>query len=335
MTAHNEARAPAASSSAWRPPPKETLPAALRSALEPILSFLEEDSVIEISLNDDGWVWVERAGQGMRRENVHIDPEAAMLMLRQVARHEGRELNEARSSLTARLPGSGARFQGVIPPAYVAPIFSIRKPGGRVFTLADYIAAGILTERQAEALAGAVRERANVAVGGGTGSGKTALVNALLQVLDGAGDRILTIEDTLELRCGAPNKLICMVHPEYTWQRAVMDAMRLRPDRIIVGEVRDGAAHELLKAWNTGHPGGLCTLHADDTRGMLDRFCDLIGEAVPGMQESEKRRAVARTVNVCVHIKKDPKAKAGRSVTGIDRVLGLKDGDWQLEPLVA
>jgi type IV secretion system protein VirB11 len=176
-----------------------------------------------------------------------------------------------------------------------------------------------------------VLDRKNVLVGGGTGSGKTTFANALLQVVAETGDRVHIVEDTVELQCSAANKLQILVQPpNYTWQRAMMDAMRFRPDRLVVGEVRDGSALELLKSWNTGHPGGLATLHANDTPGMLDRLCQLIEEVVP----VAPRQLVAEAVNVCVHIARNPSHPAGRSVTAIDRVVGLDpNGRWVLAPL--
>jgi Flp pilus assembly CpaF family ATPase len=139
-------------------------------------------------------------------------------------------------------------------------------------------------------------------VGGGTGSGKTTFLNALLREVARTEDRVYLVEDTPELQCSAPNKLRVLVPPPtYTWNRAICDAMRFRPDRIIVGEVRGGAALELLKAWNTGHPGGLATLHANDTASMLDRLCQLIEEVVP----IAPRRLVAQAIGLCVHIQRD------------------------------
>jgi type IV secretion system protein VirB11 len=177
-----------------------------------------------------------------------------------------------------------------------------------------------------------VHAKENILIGGGTGSGKTTFANALLRVVaEDTADRVLIIEDTPELQCAAPNKVQVLVQPGvHTWRDAVMGAMRFRPDRIIVGEVRDGSALELLKAWNTGHPGGLATIHANDTRAMLDRLCQLIEEVV----HPAPRALVAQTVGVCVHISRDPSATAGRRLSGLDRVCGLgPDGSFRLETL--
>jgi type IV secretion system protein VirB11 len=306
--------------------------AALEGALRPVLPFLQDPQVVEIMLNADGAVWVDRLGAGMGRTTARMSPADAERMLRLVASEMLVELNAAAPSLSAKLPAPyAARLQASIPPIVDAPTFALRKPAHIVFGLDDYVAKGVLKPRHRDALVAAVRGHQNILIGGGTGSGKTTLANALLQVVAQSDDRVLIIEDTPELQCEAPNKVQILVQPKiHTWRDAVMAAMRYRPDRILVGEVRDGSALELLKAWNTGHPGGLATVHANDTRAMLDRICQLIEEVV----HPAPRALVAQTVNLCVHIRRDRRHPAGRSLSGIDRVMGLgPDGAWKLEPL--
>jgi len=306
---------------------------ALRSALGPLLEFLSDERVVEILLNADGAVWVERIGSGMQETPVRMRAAEAERMLRLVASEMGVELTTASPSLAGKLPPPwGARVQASIPPIVDAPTFALRKPARAVFSLADYEARGIVTAAQAAALTTAVHTSQNILIGGGTGSGKTTFANALLKIVaEDTADRVLIIEDTPELQCEAPNKLQILVQPKtHTWRDAVQAAMRYRPDRIVVGEVRDGSALELLKAWNTGHPGGLATIHANDTRAMLDRLCQLIEEIV----FPAPRALVAQTVNLCVHIRRDKSHPAGRSLSGIDRVVGLgPDGSWALAPL--
>jgi len=306
--------------------------ASLRSALLPIVPYLEDDRVLEIMLNADGVVWLDKVGVGLIRADGRMAPHDALRMLRLIAAETEMELNPTRPSLAAKLPLWGARVQAAIPPIVEAPVFALRKPAKIVFSLEDYMAKGILSARQAAALRDAVCAHANILIGGGTGSGKTTFGNALLKVIsETTHDRVYIVEDTPELQCTAPNKVQVLVRPpDYTWQRAVMDAMRFRPDRILVGEVRDGSALELLKAWNTGHPGGLATVHANDTRAMLDRLCQLIEEVI----FPAPRALIASTVHVCVHLRRDGAHPAGRSMSGLDRVVGLSpDGRWQLEPL--
>lgn len=306
---------------------------ALRAAMSPIIPFLDDDLIVEVLLNADGSIWTERAGQGMELTGATMKPEDAFRMIQLIASGRNIEITDRQPSLAALLPVWGARIQAMIPPIVEAPIFTIRKRPRKVFTLANYVHRGILTPHQAEVLREAVAARLNILVGGSTGAGKTTLANALLdEIGSSTTDRVYLVEDLRELQCSAANKVSLFVQPPiYTWQRAIMDAMRSRPDRIVVGEVRDGAATlELVKAWNTGHPGGLATVHANDTGAMLDRICQLIEEVTP----HAPRSFVAQTINLCVHIQRDPKHPAGRSLSGIDRVSGLRpDGGWQLAPV--
>jgi type IV secretion system protein VirB11 len=304
---------------------------ALESALGPLMPFLQDERVVEILLNADGVVWVDRLGEGLLWTSVRMTPVHVERLLRLVASEMRLELNAQHPSLSAKLPAPwSARLQAAIPPIVDAPVFALRKPARVVFSLEDYRAKGIVSHVQCEALARAVFARDNILIGGGTGSGKTTFANALVKVIaEETTDRVHIIEDTPELRCEAPNKLQVLVQPGvHSWRDAIMAAMRFRPDRILVGEVRDGSALELLKAWNTGHPGGVATLHANDTRAMLDRLAQLVEEVV----YPAPRALIAQTIQVCVHIQRDKSHPAGRRLSGIDRVRGLNpDGSWKLE----
>ena len=306
---------------------------ALRLAMTSIVRFLDDAEVIEIALNADGTIWVERIGRAHARHRGAMSTADAFRMLQLVANTMGTEITAAKPSLAALIPGWETRLQAMVPPVVAAPVFIIRKPPTKVFTLDDYVRRGIVSPGQADLIRQAVRDRSNILVGGSTGSGKTTLTNAILHEISVATrDRLYIVEDMRELQCSAPNKLQLWVQePLYGWERAIMDALRSRPDRIVVGEVRRGAAAlELVKAWNTGHPGGLATVHANTTRAMLDRICQLMEEVIP----SPPRRLVAETINVCIHMTKDSKHPAGRRLTGVDQVLGLAaDGQWDLRPV--
>jgi type IV secretion system protein VirB11 len=307
--------------------------ASLRTAVGPIAKYLGDDAIVEIMLNADGRIWIERAGVGMLATDATMSPEDALRMLRVVATEMNTELSDRNPSLAGKLPIWGARVQASIPPVVEAPVFALRKPAKVVFGLDDYVERKILKPEEAEALRAAVRARRNILVGGGTGSGKTTFANALLREIAETADRVYLVEDNPELQCAAANKVQVLVQPPvYTWNRAIMDAMRFRPDRIIVGEIRDGSALEMLKAWNTGHPGGIATVHANDTRAMLDRVCQLIEEVVP----TAPRSLVAQTVGVCVHLRRDPRHPSGRSVSGIEEVMGVSpSGQWEMKPVAA
>jgi len=307
---------------------------ALRLQMRSIIPYLDDPGVIEIALNADGTVWVERMGEVMKRTAVRMSKSEALVMLGLVADAVGSEITAAKPSLAALIPGWNTRLQAMIPPIVDGPTFTIRKPPMKVFTLDDYVGRAILKPGEADAIRRAVGERANILVGGSTGSGKTTFTNAILQeIAEQTADRLYIVEDLRELQCAAPNKLqIFVVEPVYGWQRAIVDALRSRPDRIVVGEIRGGAAAlELTKAWNTGHPGGVATIHANDTRGMLDRICQLLEEVIP----TAPRSFLAQVIQLCVHLTKDPGHPGGRRLTGLDRVLGVNvDGSWRLEPVL-
>jgi type IV secretion system protein TrbB len=278
----------------------------LTAALGPVGTLLHEETVIEIMANPDGMVWVERLGA----------PPCLVRGLRLVASSIGVECHAGTPSLSAVLPGDGSRFQGFLPPVVTQPAFVIRKRALRVFTLADYVEDSTLSAAHALVLEDAVTARKNIVIAGGTGSGKTTLANAVLALMAETGERIVTIEDTPELQCTAPNHLALYTREGVaTMQQLVKETMRCRPDRIIVGEVRDGAALDLLKAWNTGHPGGLCTLHANGARQSLTRLEQLVQEAVVTVP----RALIAEAVHLIVYLERTPR---GRTVHSLATVTG-------------
>jgi type IV secretion system protein VirB11 len=197
--------------------------------------------------------------------------------------------------VSAELPESGERFEGLVPPVVAAPCFAIRRPAIAVFALDDYVQAGIMSWAQANLLRNAVRDRKNILVAGGTSTGKTTLVNALLAEVARTSDRVVLIEDTRELQCAARNLVALRTKDgAATLSDLVRSALRLRPDRIPIGEVRGAEALDLLKAWGTGHPGGIGTLHAGSAIGALRRLEQLIQEAVVTVP----RALIAETIEV-------------------------------------
>jgi type IV secretion system protein TrbB len=254
----------------------------LRTALGPSISgYLEDPSVVEVMLNPDGRLWIDRLSGGLEDTECRVSPADAERIVRLVAHHVGVEVHVGSPRVSAELPETGERFEGLVPPVVAAPCFAIRRPAVAVFTLDDYVEADIVSGRQAEMLGAAVRERKNILVAGGTSTGKTTLVNALLAEVAKTGDRVVLIEDTRELQCAAPNLVALRTKDgAASLSDLVRSSLRLRPDRIPIGEVRGPEALDLLKAWGTGHPGGVGTLHAGSAMGALHRLEQLIQEAV-------------------------------------------------------
>lgn len=250
----------------------------------PVLrTLLDDDDIVEVMANADGRVFVDTLSQGLLCCDTTLSPEVRERVIRLVADHEGRVCHGQSPRLSARLPG-GHRFQGHLPPVVEAPSFTIRKHARRRLTLKDLMRSKTLGPDQASRLLSAIEDHHNIIIAGGTGSGKTTLMNALLPYVTQNGRRIVTIEDTPELNTPEhTHRLALFVRHEvgFGWSEAVQDALRLRPDTIIVGEVRDGAALDMLKAWNTGHRGGLATVHANSAKDVLFRLANLVQERLP------------------------------------------------------
>ncbi|WP_210265562.1 P-type conjugative transfer ATPase TrbB [Bradyrhizobium aeschynomenes] len=301
----------------------------LRTALGPAIArHLDDQSVVEIMLNPDGRLWVDRLASGLADTGENLGAGDGERVVRLVAHHVGLEVHAASPRVSAELPTTGERFEGLLPPLVAAPTFAIRKPAIAVFTLDDYVARGITTAEQAGALRRAVADRCNILVAGGTSTGKTTLVNALLAEVARTGDRVVLIEDTRELQCAAPNLVALRTKQGVaSLSDLVRAALRLRPDRIPIGEVRGPEALDLVKAWGTGHPGGIGTIHAGSALGTLRRLEQLIQEAVVSVPKA----LIAETINViAVLAGRGSQRRLGELV----RVEGLSPcGDYILVPL--
>jgi P-type conjugative transfer ATPase TrbB len=307
--------------------------AMMLEAFAPISIFLSEPKVVEVMLNPDGCLWVERLSVGMTRADISLEPAIAEGMLRYVAAELKSELTYDRATLSGKIPLFNARVQAFMPPLVTAPALALRRPASEVYPLSRYVERGILQSAHAQFLEESVRARANILIAGGTGSGKTTFGNALLQVMADTNDRVLILEDTSELQCPAENKVPILVRPPfYSWQEAIMDALRMRPDRIIVGELRGKEAYYYVEACNTGHSGGIATIHAENSHGALNRLCRLVAQE---LDRETARVVVAETIQVCVHLARDRRHAAGYAVTAVDKVRGY-DVDtrrWLLEPV--
>ena len=302
----------------------------LRTAMGPLIAAaLEDPDVVEVMLNPDGALWLDRLSSGRAATGESLSAADGERIIRLVAAHVGTEVHRGQPLLTAELPETGERFEGILPPAAPGPAFALRKRAVGVIGLADYVSDGILSEPQAAFLRRAVRERQNILIAGGTSTGKTTLANALLAEIADTGDRVLVLEDTVELQCAARDHVPLRTSAGVVSMTELVRAtMRLRPDRVIVGEVRGGEALDLIKVWGTGHPGGIATLHASSAHGALLRLEQLILEVAL----TPPRALIAEAVNVIVFIAGRGRA---RHVQTVARVSGFDGHGYQLDDALA
>ena len=250
-----------------------------------------------------------------------MTPEQVERIVRLVASHARAEVHHEAPIVSAELPPhlegqAGERFGGVLPPVATGPCFSIRKPAERLYTLRDYVADGIMSAEMARLLATAVVDRRNILVAGGTSSGKTTLANALLAEMADLDERVILIEDTRELQCAAPDVVALRTRAGHVGMAdLVRSTLRLRPDRIVIGEVRGREALDMLKAWNTGHPGGIATVHANSALAALYRIEQLVQESVVTVP----RALIAEAIDLIVFI-------AGRGLARRIDTLALVEG---------
>lgn len=282
---------------------------------------IQDPTIIEIMLNPDGQVWVERYGED--HKYIGDLPFAnGQMVISLVASALGRTINADRPILEGEFPLDGSRFTGVFPPVVGPGVsFTLRKRASKLITLADYLKQGVINETVAQLIKTAVQKRENIVVVGGTSSGKTTFVNAIIDCVFEfcASHRLLIIEDTAELQSKSPNTVFFHTHVideqrEIGFRQLAKLAMRYAPKRIIVGEVRDGAALEMLKLWNTGHPGGISTFHADSADEALYRLEELVEEAGFG----PKSPLIGRAVDLVVFMQKT--ADNRREVSKVLRV---------------
>ena len=289
-----------------------------------ICRFLEEPGIVEIMLNANGTLWVERLAAEMECFGT-MQPSQAESVICSVAAYHKEIVTRDNPIFEGELPLNGERFEALIPPAVSAPVFAIRLKASKVFTLAEYVKAGIMSEHQKEVIESAVLNRQNILVVGGTGTGKTTLTNAIINAIERLTPqhRLIIIEDTAEIQCSAKNANLLHSTDAVDMLRLLKATMRLRPDRILVGEVRGPEALALLKAWNTGHPGGAATVHANGARAGLIRLEQLIAES----SNSPMEKLIAEAVDLIVSIVKTPD---GRRIDEILSVKGFQNGDYIL-----
>jgi len=309
---------------------REVLQRQLGGAQGPLLQALNNPDITDIQRNQDGRLWLHSHARGRVSLAYAMSDADAESFLKTVAGMLNLEFGLHHPTLAAELPLDGNRIQGFCPPVAAAPAFAIRKRPQHIYTLEQYEERGILSPTQAEAVRQGISGRRNFLISGGTGSGKTTLANALLAAIVAIapeGTRFVLIEDLLELQCSAPNCLSLRTTQAKTLRDLLRDTLRSDPDRVIIGEVRGAEAYDLLKAWNTGHPGNIATLHANSARGALSRLDHLAQEAgVP----SQAYEIAAANLSV-VHIEGKGAARRVTEVLAVDGL--LPDNTYRLEAL--
>lgn len=286
---------------------------------------LDDSNVVEIMLNPDGKLFIERLGHGVAPAG-EMSSAAAEMVIGTVAHALQSEVDTDQPIISGELPIGGHRFEGLLPPIVTRPAFTIRRRASRLIPLDDYIRSGVMTELQAGTIRSAIASRLNIIISGGTGSGKTTLANAVIDeiVKSAPEDRLVILEDTAEIQCAAENAVLLHTSDAVDMGRLLKSTMRLRPDRIVVGEVRDGAALTLLKAWNTGHPGGVATIHSNTATSALRRLEQLTAEASHQLMHE----VIGEAVDLIVSIERTPRGRRVRDVIHVER---FANGEYEIQ----
>jgi type IV secretion system protein VirB11 len=292
-----------------------------------ILSCLQDQMVTEIMVNPDGMLWIKSHHRGMERVSIRLEPSQRESVLTTVASLLGTVATKNNPLVNGELPFTHHRFSGSLPPVSEAPTFTIRKHVAQHLTIDDYVRDEVMTAYQAEVIYDAIDRRDNILISGGTDSGKTTLLNAVLTaVAERDPVRVVVIEDTRELHCGCPNVVSLHTSDSLSLKDLVKHSLRQRPDRIVIGEVRGAEALDLLKAWNTGHKGGLSSLHANSVASVFLRLQTLVAENAGYVLPPA---LFAEAVNVLIHIELRGQS---RKVTEIARVVPSSDS-FQIVPI--
>ena len=286
---------------------------------------LDDPTVVEIMLNPDGKLYIERLGHGIAPAG-EMSSAAAEMVIGTVAHALQSEVDAEQPIISGELPIGGHRFEGLLPPVVAMPAFTIRRRASRLIPLNDYVCSGVMTQDQAFTIRSAISSRLNIIISGGTGSGKTTLANAVIDeiVKCAPEDRLVILEDTAEIQCTAENAVLLHTSDTVDMARLLKSTMRLRPDRIVVGEVRDGAALTLLKAWNTGHPGGVATIHSNTALSALRRLEQLTAEA----SQQPMNEVIGEAVDLVISIERTARGRRVRDVIQVERFV---NGRYEIE----
>lgn len=286
---------------------------------------LDDATVVEIMLNPDGKLFIERLGHGVAPAG-EMSSAAAEMVIGTVAHALQSEVDTGQPIISGELPIGGHRFEGLLPPVVAKPAFTIRRRASRLVPLEEYVRTGVMTEYQAATIRSAISARLNIIISGGTGSGKTTLANAVIQeiVKTAPEDRLVVLEDTAEIQCAADNAVLLHTSDTIDMGRLLKSTMRLRPDRIVVGEVRDSAALTLLKGWNTGHPGGVATIHSNTAMSALRRLEQLTSEA----SQQPMHEVIGEAVDLIISIERTPRGRIVRDIIQVERFI---NGRYKIE----
>lgn len=296
--------------------------------LGPLEPLLRDPEVSDIMINGPKTVFVERKGRLMRTNVVFNDNKHLMQIIERIVAAVGRRVDEQNPMVDARM-ADGSRFNAIIPPlALDGAAVSIRRFGTIPITAEDLVALGSCPRPIMEVLRGAVRSKLNCIISGGTGSGKTTLLNVLSSFIPD-GERIITIEDSAELQLQQNHVVRLETRPanlegkgEITQRDLVKNCLRMRPDRIILGEIRGGEAIDMLTAMNTGHDGSLATVHANNARDALARFETMVGIGMPNMGDKAIRETIARALD-CI-IQQERLVDGSRRIMSLTEVTGME-----------
>nr|WP_153463976.1 P-type conjugative transfer ATPase TrbB [Agrobacterium tumefaciens] len=290
-----------------------------------LCSALDDSAVAEIMLNPDGRLFIENVGQGITAVG-EMSAAAAEMVIGTIAHALRSEVDTDQPIISGELPIGGHRFEGLLPPVVSRPAFSIRRRASRLIPLEEYVRTGVMNAAQVGKIRSAISSRLNIVISGGTGSGKTTLANAVIgEIVNSApDDRLVILEDTAEIQCLGNNVVFLHTSDTVDMGRLLKSTMRLRPDRIIVGEVRDGAALTLLKAWNTGHPGGVATVHANTATSALRRFEQLTAE----VSQQPMHDVIGDAVDLIVSIERTSRGRRVRDVINVER---FANGDYEIQ----
>ena len=296
--------------------------------LGPLETLLRDPEISDILINGHDVVYIEKKGR-LQRVDVKFNSNDHLLqIIDRIVSAVGRRVDETTPMVDARLR-DGSRFNAIIPPlALDGPVVSIRRFGTIPISTEDLIAFGSIPQPMMEVLRGCVKAKMNILISGGTGSGKTTLLNCLSSFIP-SSERIVTIEDAAELQLQQPHVVRLETRPanlegkgEVTARDLVKNALRMRPDRIVLGEIRSGEAIDMLQAMNTGHEGSLATVHSNTTRDALSRLETMIGMGMPNLSDKNIREMMARALDIVLQLDRLPDGT--RRVVAMTEITGME-----------